>query len=185
MESFTTEQGVSPTLSTGIVLVHHLMPLSDALDKARQTEKSAKSVAGKHALAITASKRSGADRTIRGPRKELEGRLAVMIDWRRDDAISAGTPYELYELHRLLAESNVPPEALMEEALRIIDRKREAGGGEMSNEQKKDIREKFKTWFKDENISLEEIAYEMIIAGQFASAQNLAGVSEAKQGGHS
>ena len=185
MASFTTDSGKSPTLSTGIVVVHHLMPLSDALEKARQAEKVAKSVPGKHALAITVSKRSGADRTISGPRKELEERLGVMIEWRREDAISAGTPYELHELHRLLADSDIPREALMEEALRIIDRKRESGGKEMSEAKKQIIRKQFEVWFKQQDMSLEEIAYEMIIAGQFASAQELAGGSAVKQGDNS
>ena len=185
MKGFTSENNTSPTLSTGIVIAHHLTPLSDTLEKARQAERAAKSVTGKHALAITVSKRSGVDRTIRGKRKEMAERLAVMIGWRRNGDISAGTPYELHELHRLLSETEIPRNDLMEEALRIIDRKRESGGGEMSQEKREEIRKRFKDWFAQKELSLEEIAYEMIIAGQLAAAQDMAGIPQTESGGNS
>lgn len=57
---------VAPTLSIGIVIAHHLEPLTDVLTLARQAEKTAKGLPEKDALAITLSKRGGADRTVVG-----------------------------------------------------------------------------------------------------------------------
>ena len=54
------------TLSIGIAIYHHLEPLNDALELARNAEKIAKKVDGKNALAITLSKRGSGDRTITG-----------------------------------------------------------------------------------------------------------------------
>ena len=71
MKPFAIANGVSPTLSTGIVVAHHLEPLSDTLDLARQAEKVAKTVVGKEGLAITVSKRSGVDRTVKGRARTL------------------------------------------------------------------------------------------------------------------
>ena len=69
---------VSPSLSIGVVIAHHLEPLSDVLALARGAEKAAKNHKGKNALAITLSKRSGADRTIVGGWKEgIAERIAL------------------------------------------------------------------------------------------------------------
>lgn len=171
MRDFKTLKGVSPTLSTGIVIAHHLEPLSDALELARQAEGAAKSVTGKHGLAITVSKRSGVDRTIKGPRLDLAERLETLIKWRRAGAISAGVAYELQELHRVLADSDIPKDALVAEALRIIERKRESGGQKAVNEQ---LVAKLTQWIKADGIELQELAYELIVASLFAGARDMA-----------
>ena len=65
LERFTYPDGeggtAKPTLSVGVVISHHLEPLSDALALAREAEKTAQRVPRKNALAVTVSKRSGAD----------------------------------------------------------------------------------------------------------------------------
>jgi CRISPR-associated protein Cmr2 len=179
MSKFTTAKGISPTLSTGIVVAHHLEPLSDALDLARQAEKAAKSVDGKDALAITVSKRSGVDRTIKCRRVDLAARLEKLIEWRRQGAISAGVAYELQELDRVLGQSNMPEDALIGETLRIIDRKRESGGQKDVDE--KQVIEKLEEWIKKDKIKLQELAHELIVASMFAGARDMAEGEFAKE----
>lgn len=172
MSGFTTAKGVSPTLSTGIVVVHHLEPLSDALELVRDAEKTAKTVDGKHGLAITVSKRSGVDRTIADKHLTLAPRLQQMIEWRRSGAISAGVAYELQALDRLLSNSTVPDEALSAEAIRIIERKRETGGTKKVDEQQ--VTDKLRQWIQIDHLKLREIAHELIAAAMFAGAIDMA-----------
>ncbi|MFZ1754211.1 MAG: type III-B CRISPR-associated protein Cas10/Cmr2 [Caldilineaceae bacterium] len=174
MDGFITKEGKSPTLSTGIVVAHHLEPLADTLEVARAAERAAKSVEGKNALAITVSKRSGVDRTIKGKRAELMKRLTTMIGWRRNGDISAGTPYELQRLHQVLGDSAALQDALTKEALRIVERKRQSGGTAMSKEKQDATLNEFVQWLSADNISLLEVAHEMIIANEFASALDMA-----------
>lgn len=171
MEQFKTLQGVSPTLSSGIVVAHHLEPLSETLSLARQAENSAKTVVGKHGLAITVSKRSGVDRTIKGKRVELSKRLMQMIEWQQSGAISAGVAYELYELHLALGRSLLPEKALADEAVRIVDRKHESGGASKVSEQ---VAGDLVNWIRVEKLKLSELAHEMIIASMFADAMTMA-----------
>ena len=67
LKTLQDKDGKSPTLSVGVAIIHHLQPLREALELARSAEKSAKHVKDKNALAITISKRSGSDFTIRRP----------------------------------------------------------------------------------------------------------------------
>ncbi len=64
LDPFKSGEGERPTLSVGIAVVHHLHPLSSALDIARAAEKTAKKIPGKNALAITIRKRSGGEYTL-------------------------------------------------------------------------------------------------------------------------
>lgn len=172
LSAFKTEKGVSPTLSTGIVVAHHLEPLSDVLELVRNAERAAKNVAGKHALAITVSKRSGVDRTIKDKRADLSSRMQEMITWQRRGTISAGAAYELQNLDRRLSHSSVPKEAVTAEALRIIARKR---GKDSQKEAAGNIEEKFKQWLKlDRKDILQELAFELITADFFADALDMA-----------
>jgi CRISPR-associated protein Cmr2 len=172
MTTFRIDQYNSPTLSTGIVIAHHLESLSDTLNLARQAEKAAKTVVGKHGLAITLSKRSGADRTIKGRRVTLASRLAKMIDWQRKGTISAGVAYEMQELQRVLGPSVEMNSALIAESLRIVERKRESGGERPidSNEVGKYLEQ----WIKSEKVDLYELSQELIVSSLFADAMNMA-----------
>jgi CRISPR-associated protein Cmr2 len=178
MSDFKTAEGKTPTLSSGIIVAHHLEPLADTLDLARQAERAAKSVDGKQALAITVSKRSGVDRTIKGKRTEVMERLETMICWRRSKVISAGTPYELQKLHQVLGGASGLKDAMIKEALRIVERKRESGGEKLDKRKQEIILAAFEKWLKTENVPLVEIAHEMIIASEFASAMDMVGVEE-------
>jgi CRISPR-associated protein Cmr2 len=174
MKQFTSsgEEGIdiSPTLSTGIVVAHHLTPLSDTLDLARKAEREAKKVAGKNALAITVSKRGGVDRTISGKWGKMNMRLEDLVNLTRQNEISAGIAYELHELHRELSGTSVPLSGIVDEAIRIIKRKRESGGAKAVGE--KVIRQ-FKHWLEVDGISLPEVAQEMVVAKMFAEAADL------------
>lgn len=172
LRGFPTSSGVSPTLSTGVVVVHHLDPLSESLELARNAEKAAKSVPGKHGLAVTVSKRSGVDRTIKGPRVALLKRLNHLIDWSRDGAISAGGAYELQELGLVLETDPIgdTKAAIVHEAQRVIERKRASGGSEKQDE----IDSKIGLWLASGATSASQLAQEMIIARVFASAMDLA-----------
>jgi CRISPR-associated protein Cmr2 len=161
-------KSLTATLSIGIVIAHHLEPLSDVLELARNAEKKAKEVAGKNGLAITLSKRGGADRVIFGKWEALNKRFKQLIDFARSDAISAGTAYELQELHRVLSNTGIPPKGLAQEAMRIVSRKQESGGGKAIDEKK--VEKVFEQWLDPEqdNIALNELAKEMIVANIFA-----------------
>jgi len=174
MEKFSyTEDSTTkaPTLSVGIAVVHHLDPLSDALELARSAEKEAKKVKGKDALAITVSKRSGVDRTIVDSRKALSGRLEAMIGFLYAKKIGKGAAYELQELHRLLGASGLPTEAIAGEALRVLKRKRESQSDQSINQQ---VQDDFSRWMNVSRISVADLAQELIIAGVFADAQEMA-----------
>jgi CRISPR-associated protein Cmr2 len=144
LEPFKNAKGDSSTLSVGIAVVHHLLPLSDALDLARDAEKSAKQVQGipteqnpqpqdKNALAITVSKRSGGETTVKGQWDTVDKRLERLINLHRHNNLPDGAAYELRDLHERL----MPPpaenqeqfwEMLRTEAIRILLRKRLPGG---------------------------------------------------------
>lgn len=168
----TAEQGVSLTLSVGLVVAHHLDPLADALELAREAEKAAKGQPAKDALAITVSKRSGVDRTIVGDRVALHARLDAMIDLLRQDAIGKGVGYELQELYRVLGRTaELPREVVAQEALRVVKRKRESGGARSAEKQ---TLNQFEGWLMTDKVPVDQLARELIVAAVFADAADLA-----------
>lgn len=95
--------GGAPTLSVGVAIVHHLMPLDEALDKARDAERMAKGHSGKNALAITVNKRGGAPVSVVGTWGVLDPVLRKLVVLHRRDAVPAKAQYELMELSRLVS----------------------------------------------------------------------------------
>lgn len=164
----------SPTISGALIIAHHLTPLSEVLDLARREERRAKAIPGKNALVIIASKRGGVDRIACAKMNVLVKRIQVLIGYTRQKLISAGTAYELQKLHQELSEAQLPQVAFQREAIRVIQRKREADGGQKVHGE---VQQQFEVWFEDENLSLDELALEMIIAGEFAGAYEMAGIS--------
>lgn len=152
-----------PTLSIGIVIVHHLEPLSDALDLARKAEKEAKKVTGKNGLAVILSKRGGADRIVCAKFADLYKRLTKLQGFFATKAISGGAAYELQELHNSLSKTDIPAAGKALEAARIIERKRESGGDKQATTEVKDA---LKGWV--ETIELDDLAREMIVANNLA-----------------
>lgn len=178
LEKFQDREGKSPTLSVGIAIGHHLEPLSEILELARKAEKVAKK-AGRNALAITVSKRSGSNTTVVGQWGTLNNRLKLFIALHRMNAIPDGAAYELRQLaldlneahHLALPEKSVFLEAIRAEASRILKRKKAEGGTKKLTDE---IRQKIETLMKVESVSVEAIAEELIVAKEFARAQDLA-----------
>ena len=181
------KQIISPSLSIGVAICHHLEPLSDALNLARAAEKIAKK-GNKNALAITLSKRGTGDRTISGSWKTLEGeenqhnrgfydRLQKLIVWHRTGAIPDSAAYDLHDLIERLGDT-LPLPALRAEAVRIVKRKRGQQG--QASDANKDLvalaetlpetNEAAKQW------NVAQFANELIVTREFAKAQ---GFSEA------
>ncbi|GIX07833.1 MAG: type III-B CRISPR-associated protein Cas10/Cmr2 [Candidatus Poribacteria bacterium] len=155
-----------PTLSVGVVVAHHLDPLSDTLNLARRTEQAAKSVPGKNALAVTVSKRSGDDRTVQGKWGELDERLIWFAHLHMTDQIPDRAAYQLRELVVRLPEERLP-EAAKKEALRILKRKEpERGSSEVSREVLRRLE-----GYLHAGVSVEQLAEELIVAREFAAAK--------------
>ncbi len=129
LNEFKDDNGDSPTLSAGIVIVHHLYSLQDALRLAGDAEDRAKKVPGKDALAITISKRSGDNYTIADKWDNLYSHLEDLIDYCYNGAIPEGTAYELRNMALRLAVPDVHPdyttvqEVILADAKRILERK--------------------------------------------------------------
>jgi len=176
LKSFKTADGKSPTLSVGIAVGHHLDPLQDTLDLARQAEKAAKKqVKDKNALAIIVSKRSGADWLVKGSWREsatdekaLDSRLNYIIYLYLKEALPRGVGYELRDAALHLQGLD---EALRKEALRVIKRKRTKEG-----KLKAEVFEKMESYLNDAGLSIDELAYQIIAARPFADAMKQAGV---------
>lgn len=170
---------ISPTLSVGIAIAHHLDPLADVLELVRRAEKTAKSVEDKNALAITLSKRSGVDRTVKGPWGILDRRLERFIDLHRRDAIPDGAAYEVRDLVTQLESSDrnlstTLQEATRKEVKRILRRKKAQRGlrpiAENNLRELETIIDRDISSFEE----LKQVADELIIAREFAAARDLA-----------
>lgn len=179
---------ISPTLSVGVAVAHHLEPLSDVLELARAAEKAAKSVPGKNALAVTLSKRSGAERTVKGAwgtldqqLKTLDQRLERFIVLHRTEAIPDGAAYELRDLVRRLETSNdklkdTLQKAAREETKRILRRKKARRGTEPIAE---NVLRELEIFLHEGEFffeKLKQLADELIIAREFAAAMDLANI---------
>lgn len=160
---------ISPTLSVGVALSHHLEPLSDALELARAAERRAKATPGKNALAVTVSKRSGADRTIAGTWGRLDRALERWTDLHVREAIPDGLAYELRDLASLAGHSQ--PSSLSElmkrEAVRILRRKQAERGARLIDAE---TVQAITDAITGEESSLANLADELIAARTFADA---------------
>lgn len=95
----------APTLSVGIGVAHHLTPLRDALDGARDAEATAKEQGGRDAWAIRLMVRSGSATMVFGHWDAL-ARLQELVEAMhpRQGALPRGLPYELREAASALLE---------------------------------------------------------------------------------
>jgi CRISPR-associated protein Cmr2 len=127
IERFADKDGNEPTLSVGVAMCHQIEPLSDALNLARTAEKAAKAIDGKNALAITLSKRSGADVTVSGRWGRIDRDLSAFATMHRMEALPDGTAFQWRDLAERLTpkrgEPTIPPAAVLAEARRILGRK--------------------------------------------------------------
>ena len=121
------------TVSAGLVLAHHLTPLSQVLGAARAAEKRAKN-SGRDRLCIVALKRSGAPSTAVVPWDDLGPveRFRDLIRGNRDRQVSTGLLYDLEDLRRRMSDlrpdvnDSLPIDALpmmKVEAQRLFERR--------------------------------------------------------------
>jgi CRISPR-associated protein Cmr2 len=170
---FVDESRNPPTLSVGVAIVHHTEPLQDSLATMRDAEKDAKSVKGKNALAVILSKRSGADTPIkgswgndRGTGESFYERLRWFIQLHLDDALPDGVAYELRDLWLRLKE--LPTQTPMrKESVRILQRKYSNQG---LSKVSKNILGKLEGLIQSKDVSLADLANEIIVARDFAKA---------------
>jgi CRISPR-associated protein Cmr2 len=192
LEPFKDTDGNSPTLSIGIVIVHHLFSLREALNLARAAEKRAKKVPRKNALAITVSKRSGDDYSVAGHWGDLDTHLDTLIELSMDDVIPAGMAYELRDLAlRLQGDDKAQDEqlrrAMFTEARRIVKRKKSFLKPQPAQDTSEGTDNRLDTLLKRLDdaeklpsskgtgpVSLEQISHELIIARILADARRLA-----------
>ena len=166
---------IEPTLSVGLVIAHHMEPLSDVLTLARKAEKTAKAVDGKNALAITLSKRGGGDRTISGAwSRGMYGRLLELTAYHRVGAIPDSAGYDLNDLIERVGDT-LPLPALKAEALRILKRKRgQQGRASEANAQLLKLAEELpETKEAAQHWNVAQFASELIISREFARAEGL------------
>jgi CRISPR-associated protein Cmr2 len=167
---FTDKDGNPPTLSVGIAIAHYFDPLSDALDLARRAEKEAKAVDGKNALAVIVSKRSGTETLVKGHWKEVDARLQRFTYLYRAEAIPDGAAYDLRTMARELKHV---PGAILDEAKRILGRKRAKKGAEALSKQ---IIDELIGHLGRNDYSAEDLAKELIVARELAKATEQAGI---------
>lgn len=134
LKAHTTAEGASPTLSMGVAVVHHLMPLDEALALVRKAEKTAKGVEGKNALCVVVKRRGGEGVSVAGRWGDVDARLDELERFHREGRVSARTQYELMDLHtRTVSSDDEVAHRLARvreaEARRILARKRAEGGG--------------------------------------------------------
>jgi CRISPR-associated protein Cmr2 len=185
LRPFQSEQGSSPTLSVGLAVVHHLHPLGDALEIARQAEGRAKKYPGKNALAITVHKRGGPPCEIGGHWDVFEARLEAQIGLYQQDIIPTGMAYELDEIAQRLepdpeqaGNSSVSPPYVQYAALRVFQRKldeaKRAGHSEKEVEATLKLLKEMIGLEQLQPVRVGTLADELVVARLFADARRLA-----------
>lgn len=173
LRQYRNADGLSPTLSIGVAITHHLEPLSSVLDLARQAERVAKRT--RNALAIILSKRSGVDTTICGTwQGGFVVRLERFIELHQTDAFPDGAAFELRDLDERVGRI-LPNEALIAEALRILKRKRaQHGQTPLAEADLEMIKQALEAGMRQQpRWSVNELANELIVAREFARARGL------------
>lgn len=128
-DSFSKTLNKRCTLSGGIAIVHHLSPLSAALDAARAAEQAAKHAipAGhsnppKNAIAIRVLKRSGEDLQVYSGWNTLGGHFDEMVKLLRDKTITSRLPYDVLQVAETLADIDNGHDMKQAELRRLIGR---------------------------------------------------------------
>ncbi|WP_420632383.1 type III-B CRISPR-associated protein Cas10/Cmr2 [Candidatus Leptofilum sp.] len=167
-----TKLDKKPTFSAGIAIAHHLEPLEDALELARNAEKKAKDVPDKNALAISLDKRSGVTRTVVGKWEPLAPNLEKIVQFYRDGELPHGLPYHLQMMVQSLGGEEAikrDPDLLkvvQAETVRIVKRKQ----GEMVKEVK-DFLDQEAKGIGNNGRSVTTFLNELIIANLLAKAK--------------
>lgn len=181
LAGFVNSVGAQATFSAGIAISHHLEPLSDALQLARNSERLAKAVPGKDALAVAMDKRGGITRAISGKWETLYPQLLRYIYYQREsvDAFPAGAAYELRdavlemggEAH--LEKAPELQQVVIQEARRILLRKRAQQGQQPLPQS---VIDSIEAVIVDQDSPISELAEALVIARLFARAEDQAGL---------
>jgi len=176
---------IGTTLSGGLVIAHHLTPLNEVMRLAREaekeskktekeskkTEEESKKIEKKNALTVVLSKRSGADTEITDNWGALVERLLVLKGWIKGGLLGQGVGYELEKLARdfqafNLVKNQSHRDAIANEAIRIIDRKKQANTTiPLGN----DVKNKLREWIVTDKVSVAQLADEIIVASEFTN----------------
>lgn len=119
--------GSQATLSGGLVIAHFLTPLQDTLRAARATEKQAKKLPGKNALAVALHRRGGAPLAVRGHWDTLDTTLSALSGFYLQDALPGKLAYDVRVLAGDLG-AQAPTELAGLELGRILKRKKAERG---------------------------------------------------------
>jgi len=174
---FSDKDKKTPSLSMGIAVCHHLEPLSDALEAAHDAEEKAKAMPGKNALAVTVTKRGGAPVTVRDHWEALDARLIQFTELHRADALPDSAAFELRDLAlRLRSDPGSPSastlhNAMSKEAERILKRKQAQHG---AHAVARDVLDALVSHLHSGEVSVDELANELIVARIFADAASMA-----------
>jgi len=173
---------VSPTLSVGIAVAHHLAPLSEVIQMAEHAKNAAKSLAGKNALGITLSKRAGSEATVAGKWGEIDRRLMMFVRLLLEEALPEGVGFELVSLaDELEGTSDVTDtlrRVLTSEVGRILQRKRQRKGREpVSEDTVKALMDEVRAVLErgDPCAAIRQFAQEIVVARELARACRIAG----------
>lgn len=161
---------LEPTLSAGVVIVHHMDPMSDVLDIVRATEKVAKRKRGSLALAV--SKRSGGVVTVTGRWDEgFVSRLSTLINLFQAKKLPHGYAYELRNLIARISDGHTDDvdtaTIIALESGRILKRKKLASGEDAPIELLTTLLQSIPA--TDSGARMSEWVNELIIAREIAS----------------
>jgi CRISPR-associated protein Cmr2 len=177
MSYFKDETGDSPTFSAGLAVSHHLEPLSDALEFARQAEQTAKHIPGKNAIAVGVMMRGGVPRIVVGKWDSLDKDLDKFIGFHRQDALPDGAAYQLRDVELrlggedVISQNKTLQEAVQTESIRILSRKKaERDSRKLTDEAFNEMESLIKTAGRP----IGQLAEGLIIARLFASAYDQA-----------
>lgn len=173
---FADERGIQtqPTLSVGMAVIHHLAPLSRALELVREAERAAKRIDGKNALSIILRKRAGAERTAAGTWGTIDERLEWFIKLYREDAIPAELSLDLQAIAvtlQNLEKNAIGQDLLSAEVKRVLGRKTSIFG---TQSVKEEIRDRLVALVDKNGLSIGQLVNELIIAREFALVYEMA-----------
>jgi CRISPR-associated protein Cmr2 len=154
--------GTQPSLSAGLVIAHHLEPLSHTLARSEGAEKAAKKEGGGR-LAVCVAKRSGGEDVVVEAWDELQelGMLGAQV---RAGRIPSGMAYEMRGAARRIRGAENEKALGLAETKRILSRKEPDRGREKALDQ--DTRNRLLA--RVERRGLDVVATELIVASELA-----------------
>jgi CRISPR-associated protein Cmr2 len=157
------------SVSIGVVIAHHMDPMSDVVDTVHATEKLAKKQ--RSSLAVCVSKRSGGDVNITGQwYEQFPERVKQITELLRSGDLPDGYAYELRDLLHRLQDTHSPrasrdmvmEQIVSSEATRILKRKRQSDGNSVNDKIIEGLRAQITGG--DEFTKLHEWVNEIIVA---------------------